>query len=303
MTTLNFALSRTAARELRAPATRSSSPASTTTATSRPGSSSRTTSASSSASPTSTTTATSTSTTSSAQLSDRTRVVAFPLASNAVGTLTDVRRIVELAHGAGALAWADAVHYAPHVPDRRRRARASTSCSARRTSSTGRTSGVAFVAARARSSAGARTRCGPAPESARATASRRARRRTSCSPASSPPSSTSSRSGGRRSRRTSGRSASASSPACPTRCTLYGPPTMDGRVPTFAFTRRGPRAARGRASALGERGIAVRHGDYYALEVLRRLGLAGRARSAPASSTTTPPTRSTACSPSLDELV
>jgi len=51
-----------------------------------------------------------------AKLSDRTRVVAFPVASNAVGTLTDVPRIVELAHAAGALAWADAVHYGPHGP-------------------------------------------------------------------------------------------------------------------------------------------------------------------------------------------
>jgi cysteine desulfurase family protein (TIGR01976 family) len=50
------------------------------------------------------------------QLSDRTRVVAFPIASNAVGTTPDVARIVELAHGAGALAWADAVHYGPHGP-------------------------------------------------------------------------------------------------------------------------------------------------------------------------------------------
>jgi cysteine desulfurase family protein (TIGR01976 family) len=49
-------------------------------------------------------------------LSDRTRVVAFPIASNAVGTAPDVARIVELAHGAGALAWADAVHYGPHGP-------------------------------------------------------------------------------------------------------------------------------------------------------------------------------------------
>ena len=54
------------------------------------------------------------------QLSDRTRVVAFPWASNAVGTVTDVRRIADLAHEAGALAWIDAVHYAPHGPDRRR---------------------------------------------------------------------------------------------------------------------------------------------------------------------------------------
>ena len=43
-------------------------------------------------------------------------MVAFPVASNAVGTLADVPRIVELARGAGALAWADAVHYGPHGP-------------------------------------------------------------------------------------------------------------------------------------------------------------------------------------------
>ena len=48
------------------------------------------------------------------QLTERTRVVAFPWASNATGTITDVRRIAELAHEAGALAWVDAVHYAPH---------------------------------------------------------------------------------------------------------------------------------------------------------------------------------------------
>jgi cysteine desulfurase family protein (TIGR01976 family) len=50
------------------------------------------------------------------RLGDRTRVVAFPWASNAVGTITDVARIAELAHAAGALAWVDAVHYAPHGP-------------------------------------------------------------------------------------------------------------------------------------------------------------------------------------------
>ena len=43
-------------------------------------------------------------------------MVAFPVASNAVGTRPDVARIVELAHGVGALAWADAVHYGPHGP-------------------------------------------------------------------------------------------------------------------------------------------------------------------------------------------
>jgi cysteine desulfurase family protein (TIGR01976 family) len=51
-----------------------------------------------------------------AQLSKRTRVVAFPWASNALGTITPVRKIAELARDAGALAWVDAVHYAPHGP-------------------------------------------------------------------------------------------------------------------------------------------------------------------------------------------
>jgi cysteine desulfurase family protein (TIGR01976 family) len=50
------------------------------------------------------------------QLSERTRVVAFPWASNAVGTITDVRAVADLAHEAGAFAWVDAVHYAPHGP-------------------------------------------------------------------------------------------------------------------------------------------------------------------------------------------
>ena len=49
-------------------------------------------------------------------VSERTRVVAFPVAANSVGTTPDVRRVVELAHDAGALAWADAVHWAPHGP-------------------------------------------------------------------------------------------------------------------------------------------------------------------------------------------
>ncbi len=62
-----------------------------------------------------------------AKLSDRTRVVAFAWASNAVGTIVDAGRACELAHEAGALAWIDAVHYAAHEPidvkrDRRRRA-------------------------------------------------------------------------------------------------------------------------------------------------------------------------------------
>ena len=50
------------------------------------------------------------------KLGPRTKVVAFAWASNAVGTVTDARRMCELAHAAGALAWVDAVHYAAHEP-------------------------------------------------------------------------------------------------------------------------------------------------------------------------------------------
>jgi cysteine desulfurase family protein (TIGR01976 family) len=47
-------------------------------------------------------------------INERTRVVAFTLASNAVGSIPDAARIAAAAHGVGALAWADGVHLAPH---------------------------------------------------------------------------------------------------------------------------------------------------------------------------------------------
>jgi cysteine desulfurase family protein (TIGR01976 family) len=50
------------------------------------------------------------------QLSPRTKLVAAGYASNAVGTINDVQTIVREAHGVGALAFVDAVHYAPHGP-------------------------------------------------------------------------------------------------------------------------------------------------------------------------------------------
>jgi cysteine desulfurase family protein (TIGR01976 family) len=53
-------------------------------------------------------------------INERTRVVAFTLASNAVGSIPDAARIAAAAHAVGALAWADGVHLAPH---RRLRAR------------------------------------------------------------------------------------------------------------------------------------------------------------------------------------
>jgi cysteine desulfurase family protein (TIGR01976 family) len=44
----------------------------------------------------------------------RTRLVAIGAASNALGTINDVRRVADLTHAAGAFVFVDAVHYAPH---------------------------------------------------------------------------------------------------------------------------------------------------------------------------------------------
>ena len=49
-----------------------------------------------------------------AQLSERTKIVACAYASNAVGTINDVKSIVGMAHAARALCFVDAVQYAPH---------------------------------------------------------------------------------------------------------------------------------------------------------------------------------------------
>ena len=50
------------------------------------------------------------------RLGERTRVVAFVLSSNAVGSTADATRICSLARDAAALSWIDAVHYAAHEP-------------------------------------------------------------------------------------------------------------------------------------------------------------------------------------------
>ena len=50
-----------------------------------------------------------------ASVTPRTKLLAIGAASNALGTITDVARATALAHAAGALAFVDAVHYAPHA--------------------------------------------------------------------------------------------------------------------------------------------------------------------------------------------
>ena len=48
------------------------------------------------------------------KLGPRTKLLAIGAASNALGTVTDVGRATAMAHEVGALAYVDAVHYAPH---------------------------------------------------------------------------------------------------------------------------------------------------------------------------------------------
>ena len=185
---------------------------------------------------------------------------------------------------------------APHGPidvagGRRRRR-----CSARRTSSTGRTSGSRSAGASC-SSRGARTRCGPPPISPSATATRPGRSRTSCSPASSPRSTTCGEIGWDFILEHERALGEQFLDGLPDAWTLHGV-ADDGRpradVRDHArrpSRRRRPRSAS--ASAASRSGTATTTPS-------RSCGASAwtTARSASASSTTTPRTRCGACSPS-----
>jgi cysteine desulfurase family protein (TIGR01976 family) len=204
------------------------------------------------------------------KLTERTRVVAFPLASNAVGTLPDAARIVALAHEAGALAWADAVHFAPHGPI-----------------DVG-TLGVDVLL------------CSPykffGPHLGLAFGREellRAWRPYKVRPAADEPVGHRFETGTLAHELLAGFVAAVEYidgigwdaiqaheralgqrvlDGLPDSCTLYGLETMEGRAPTFAFRVDGvsPRAV---AERLAERKIAVWAGDYYAVEAMTRLGL------------------------------
>ena len=203
-------------------------------------------------------------------LSDRTRVVSFPVASNAVGTVSDVRRIVELAHGAGALAWADAVHYGPHGPiDVRDWDVDLLICSPYKFF--GPHLGLAFGRAELL----------------------RAWRPYKVRPAADEPVGSRFETGTLAHELLAGFVAAVEYVesigwdairaherdlgerflrGLPANVTLYGLPTMEGRVATFAFNVDGV-PTRDAAARLGDAGYAVWQGNYYALEVMNRLGL------------------------------
>jgi cysteine desulfurase family protein (TIGR01976 family) len=205
-----------------------------------------------------------------AKRSPRTRVVAFPAAANSVGTAPDVKRVVELAHEAGALAWIDAVHYGPHGPIDV----ADWGCDVLICSPYkffGPHMGMAF----GREEVLRRWR----PYKVRPSADEPVGRRFEL--------------GTCQHELLAGFVAAVDYvdslgweaitahehdlgarflAGLPEEVTLHGSQTMDGRVPTFCFTVPG-RTAQSAAEHLAERDVAVWWGNYYALETIRRLGL------------------------------
>ncbi|MFN8185566.1 MAG: cysteine desulfurase-like protein [Gaiellales bacterium] len=203
-------------------------------------------------------------------LGPRTRVVAFPWASNAVGTVTDVKRIAALAHEAGALAWVDAVHYAPHGPIDVASVGADVLvCSPYKFFGPhlGLFYGRRELLERLRP-----YKVRPAPDEPVA-----ARFETGTQSHEALAGFTAAvehvRSIGWDAIRAHERSLGERFlDGLPRRYRLLGVETMDGRTPTFAILHPTlpPEAV---STALGERGIATWSGNYYAVEVMQRLGL------------------------------
>jgi len=203
-------------------------------------------------------------------LTERTRVVAFPWAANSVGTVTPVAEIASLAHAVGALAWVDAVHYAPHGPVDVRAADVDVLvCSPYKFY--GPHLGLAYVRR----------------ELAESWRPYKVR------PAANEPVGHRFETGTLAHELLAGFIAAVDYLAdvgwefvggherelgslfldsIPDSWTLHGPPTMDDRVPTFAITHVSVSPGEA-ARRLGERGFAVWHGNYYAVEIMRRLGL------------------------------
>jgi cysteine desulfurase family protein (TIGR01976 family) len=205
-----------------------------------------------------------------AKLSERTKVVAFPVASNAVGTLTDVTRITELAHDAGAIAWADAVHYGPHGPiDVAALGVDVLICSPYKFF--GPHLGLAYgrpellerwrpykVRPASNEPLGHRFETGTLPHELLAGFVAAVDYVWSI--------------GWDAIRAHEHALGERFLQGLPDAYTLHGIPTMDGRVATFAFNHA-ERSAEEIATGLGDRGVAVWHGNYYAVEVMRSLGL------------------------------
>jgi cysteine desulfurase family protein (TIGR01976 family) len=218
-----------------------------------------------------------------AAINKRTKLVAIGAASNALGTINDVRRVADMAHARGALLFVDAVHYAPHaLVDVRALDCDFLGCSAYKFY--GPHIGVLYARRDLLDSIDF-PRLAPAPDYAPERAETGTQNHEGMLGAAAAVDFLASLASGdtRRARLQSAFDALHARGAALTRqlweglasikrVKLYGPTPEARRTPTIAFTVDGyPSIEVSRA--LVERGIFASHGDFYAATVVARLGL------------------------------
>ena len=217
------------------------------------------------------------------QLTRHCKVVAVGAASNALGTVNDVRRAAEMAHGVGALLFVDAVHYAPHVlVDVQKLGCDFLACSAYKFY--GPHAGVLF-GKKDRMEAAEFPKLAPAPETSPERAKTGTQNHEGMAGSGAAVDFLASFGNGetRRARLQSAfDSFHASGQALIERLweglsgiqgvKVYGPPPYSPRTPTISFTVEGV-ASSEVTRKLADRGVFVSHGDFYAATVVERLGL------------------------------
>ncbi len=220
----------------------------------------------------------------SRQLNGRTKLVAIGAASNALGTISDVRRAGEMAHSLGAQIFVDAVHYAPHeLIDVRDWNCDFLACSAYKFY--GPHIGILYGRHDLLDSLDF-PKLIPAPDSAPERAETGTQNHEGIAGAAAAVDFFSSLAPGptRRERlRAALRQLHERSDALITqlwnglreieRVRLYGPAPGTARTPTIAFTVNGVTSIEV-AEKLAERGVFLSHGDFYAMTVVERLGQA-----------------------------
>jgi cysteine desulfurase family protein (TIGR01976 family) len=216
-------------------------------------------------------------------VSERTKLVAVGAASNALGTITDVARACRLAHSVGAYAFVDAVHFAPHaLVDVQKIGCDFLVCSAYKFY--GPHLGVLWCRQELLESLPF-AKLQPAPNVAPERAETGTLNQEGVAGTAAAVNFLASLGAGetRRRRLTAAFAALHERGAELTRqmwtdlsaldgVTLFGPPPNATRTPTVAFTVRGVPSSQV-ASRLGDRGVFVSHGDFYAATVVERLGL------------------------------
>ncbi|MDT7541070.1 MAG: hypothetical protein QOE33_974 [Acidobacteriota bacterium] len=220
-------------------------------------------------------------------VNERTRLVAFGAASNALGTINDVSRGIKLARDAGALTFIDAVHYVPHaLTDMREWDCDFLACSAYKFN--GPHVGILY-ARRALLDELQFHRLQPAPDYAPENAESGTLNHEGIVGAAAAVDFLASLSRGGDDAATRRERLARSFAELHARSSLlvetlwdglssiegvrlYGPPPVEPRTPTVAFTVEGVPSDEV-ARRLARRGVFVSHGDFYAQTVVERLGL------------------------------